>query len=228
MTLDETMQALREMGTEQNRKVYARHGAGPNTFGVSFANLGKLKKQIRTDHSLARELWASGNTDAMTLATMVADPSSVTAVELDGWLRDLSYYMLAALLAGFVAKTPHAAKKREQWTQGKEDLKAQTGWNLVGFAAMQDTSLDDAYFAARIAEIESKIHLAKNRTRHAMNGALIAIGMRNESLKKLAVAAARRIGKVVVDHGETGCVTPDAIAYIDKAEESKRRRQRPR
>ena len=28
--------------------------------------------------------------------------------------------------------------------------------------------------------------------------------------------AARRIGEVHVDHGETGCKTPDAAAYIQK------------
>ena len=50
-----------------------------------------------------------------------------------------------------------------------------------------------------------------------MNGALIAIGLRSPALRKKAVAAARRIGKVDVDHGETGCKTPDADSYIEKA-----------
>ncbi len=50
-----------------------------------------------------------------------------------------------------------------------------------------------------------------------MNGALIAIGLRNEELQSAAVAAAARIGPVVVDHGQTGCVTPSAIPYIEKA-----------
>ena len=49
-----------------------------------------------------------------------------------------------------------------------------------------------------------------------MNGALIAIGVRNEALRSAAEAASSRIGIVVVDHGETGCVTPAAIPYIDR------------
>ena len=44
-----------------------------------------------------------------------------------------------------------------------------------------------------------------------MNGALIAIGARNEALRAAAEAASGRIGIVVVDHGETGCVTPAAV-----------------
>ena len=31
-----------------------------------------------------------------------------------------------------------------------------------------------------------------------------------------AVAAADRIGKVEVDHGETSCKTPEAVGYIEK------------
>ena len=49
-----------------------------------------------------------------------------------------------------------------------------------------------------------------------MNNALIAIGGRNAKLKKLALAAAKKIGKVEVDHGDTSCKTPDAAAYINK------------
>ena len=50
-----------------------------------------------------------------------------------------------------------------------------------------------------------------------MNGALIGIGLRNAQLALQAKAVAGRIGRVVVDHGETGCVTPEAEPYIDKA-----------
>ena len=50
-----------------------------------------------------------------------------------------------------------------------------------------------------------------------MNLALIAIGIYKPTLRKQAIAAARRIGKVEVDHGETSCKTPDAESYIVKA-----------
>ena len=55
-----------------------------------------------------------------------------------------------------------------------------------------------------------------------MNGALIAIGVRNVGLRAAAEAAAGRVGPVVVDHGKTGCVTPAAIPYIAKAWDRRR------
>lgn len=94
---------------------------------------------------------------------------------------------------------------------------AQAGWTMLAVAAMKDPSLTDAELEVRLAHIEKHIHKAKNRVRHAMNSALIAIGMRNPRLEQLALAAAARIGKVKVDHGETDCRTPGASAYILKA-----------
>ena len=46
--------------------------------------------------------------------------------------------------------------------------------------------------------------------------AVINIGLRSPLLEKTAVAAAKRIGPVEVDHGDTSCQTPDPIAYIAK------------
>jgi hypothetical protein len=72
-----------------------------------------------------------------------------------------------------------------------------------------------------LATIEKEIHRSPNWARRAMNGALISIGVAKPTLRKKAIDAAKRIGKVEVDHGETSCKTPEAVAYIDKA--SKRR-----
>jgi|GEM_PF-2575689 hypothetical protein len=66
MTFKQTMATLKKMGTAQNVKIYKRHGAGDNLFGVSFANLKLLKKQIKTDHKLAEKLWRTGNSDEST------------------------------------------------------------------------------------------------------------------------------------------------------------------
>jgi len=49
-----------------------------------------------------------------------------------------------------------------------------------------------------------------------MNTALIAIGVYKPNLTDKAMETAKRIGKVEVDHGDTSCKTPDAIAYIKK------------
>ena len=45
---------------------------------------------------------------------------------------------------------------------------------------------------------------------------VILIGCRNAALRKAATAAAKKIGKGEIDHGDTDCKTPDAAQYIEK------------
>jgi 3-methyladenine DNA glycosylase AlkD len=218
MKVKEAMAELKAAGTEQNRKIYRRHGANGQLFGVSFGDLGRLQKRIRVDHALARQLWATGNVDARTLATMIADPKAATEAEIDGWMRDIDYYTLDdTFTQKLVARTPYARKKAKQWSAAKSEYKGRAGWHLVGQLTRDDPQLPDSYFAERIEQIEREIHGARNRKREAMNNALIAIGLRSPALQRRAIAAAKRIGPVDVDHGETNCKTPDAAAYIQKA-----------
>ena len=224
MNCQETLRQLESLGTEQNRKVYRRHGVSANLFGVSYAHQHKLVKAIKRNHPLALELWSSGNHDARVLATLIADPAQGDDRLLDRWVSDLDSYGLTDAFAGFAGKTDRARDKAEQWRNSHEEWPGRAGWQLVAHLAMQDRDLPDAYFLARLEDIEREIHTRKNRVRDAMNNALIAIGIRNAALEGPALAAAARIGKVVVDHGQTGCKTPDAAAYIQRT--LARRRQR--
>jgi hypothetical protein len=102
----------------------------------------------------------------------------------------------------------------EQWTKAKAEWTSRAGFGLLAHLAMRDPGLSDDYFISYLQMIEQEIHTRANRTRDAMNSALIAIGIRNAALQSKAIAAATRIGSVEVDHGETGCETPDAVRYI--------------
>jgi 3-methyladenine DNA glycosylase AlkD len=216
--MDELLRQLQALGTAQNRRIYKRHGAGDNVFGVSFADLEKLRKATSKNHPLAASLWATGNYDARNLATMIAEPATMKEKEIDHWARSVDNETSAGLLARHViSKTPWARSKAEQWIQSPDEWIGSLGWSTLGIIAMEDRELPDSYFAAHLATIEQGIHEAKNYTRHSMNGALIAIGLRSPALQKKALAAAGRIGRVEVDHGETACKTPDASAYIRKA-----------
>jgi len=210
------MDKLKSMGTAQNRKVYARHGVSEKQFGVSWANLGKLKKAIKTNHRLAVQLWTTANHDARILATMIADPKMFDSKLLEEWARGLDNYVVADAFAGMAGKTPHRKEKAEQWAMSKQEYTGQVGWNLLSQLAMHEGEIPEAYFDDYLEHIEGQIHDKPNRVRHSMNGALINIGLRTKALEKKAVAAAKRIGKVYVDHGETSCTTPDAIDYMQR------------
>ncbi|HKS43430.1 MAG TPA: DNA alkylation repair protein [Blastocatellia bacterium] len=216
MTVNEMMSELKSLGSEQTCKTYKRHGVRGDMFGVSYANLGKIKKKIKVDHKLAEQLWATGNHDARIVATMIADPKQVTDKTVESWAKDLDSYAISDAFSKLIGATTLARKKAEKWTKAKQEWIGAAGWQLMSFIAMNDKELADDYFDDYLSLIESNIHDSKNRVRYAMNGALIAIGLRSPGLEKKALAAAKKIGVVTVDHGETGCKTPDAAEYIQK------------
>lgn len=227
MSLEQVMAELEAMGTAQNRKTYARHGAGDNLFGVSFANLGVLKKKIKKDHELALALWDTGNMDARCLATMIADPESFSSTQANAWVRGNANPGISGLVAAVAARTSWAPQARKAWIEAKGEFVQQAGWSMVS-AAMRDApdTISDEDGKALLERIEANIHQAPNRARESMNGALIALACAKPVLTELAIAASKRIGKVVVDHGDTSCKTPDAIPYIEKTLARQRARER--
>ncbi|MEO8657062.1 MAG: DNA alkylation repair protein [Bryobacteraceae bacterium] len=212
------MATLNGLGTEQNRKIYRKHGAVGDLFGVSFADLAKLAKKLKRNHALAQQLWDTGNYDARNLATMIAEPAQMDTAALNAWATGLNSHGHADLFARNVASSsPSGAACMKDWMNSSTDFVSQCGWDLLAMRAMNEAVLPDSYFEAFLETIESGIHAGQNRTRHAMNMALIATGMRNPALRAKAEAAAKRMGRVEVDHGDTNCKTPDAVAYIAKA-----------
>jgi 3-methyladenine DNA glycosylase AlkD len=186
-------------------------------FGVSYAELGTLQKEIKVDHVLARELWATGNHDARILATRVADPARITARDADAWLRDVDNYVLMEALAGLVARSPVAESRAAAWRDRRAEWPASAGWAVTGSLVLGGT-VPPAEQRRLVAQIEREIRTRPNRVRHEMNAVLIAVGTRGGPSRDRAMKAAARIGRVEVDHGATGCVTPDAAAYIRKVE----------
>ena len=223
LSADALLATLRQLGKPSAAAIYRRHGAAGEVWGVSFADLAALAKRIKTDHALARSLWASRVVDAQTLALMVADPAALTPAAAGRWLRESRAPVLLHYLALLVARTDFAADLAAAWAKSPDDFTRTAGYSLLG-ALLVNGSLTDAACRKSLAQIEKTIHASPNRARHAMNMAVIAIGVHKPALEQDAIAAARRIGKVQVDHGETGCKTPDAEAYIRKATARRSRR----
>jgi 3-methyladenine DNA glycosylase AlkD len=223
-TVSAVLARLESLGTEQTRKTYLRHAAREPLFGVRYADLYKLEKEIKRAfrktptqaHELARELWETGNHDARILATLIADPAQLDDATLDRWMGDAgACHFLVDAVIGVLENSPLAEARRDVWRRSEAEWTGRAGWRLVARAAM-NAATSDTYLAECLAEIEAGIHQAPNRKREAMNSALIAIGIRSPEWAEKATAAAGRIGKVHVDHGDTSCKTPDAAMYIQK------------
>ncbi len=95
MNLKEVMEELEGYGNEGMKKVYIKHGAREPVFGVKAQDLKKIQKKIKKDYQLSLELYATGNSDAMYFAGLIADESQMTMDDLETWVQAAYWYYLA-------------------------------------------------------------------------------------------------------------------------------------
>ena len=216
-TLAEAMQLLKDKGSEQTRRTYIRHGASEPLFGVKFGDLRPLAKRIGTDHDLAEQLWATGNTDARLLACMVADPARVSESELDTWLDEIdTYFLVDIFVAEIASKTPGRRERAERWIDSDRDRTAQAGWDLMNYVALSEEDVPDGYFEGQLDLIAERITGYGNWTRRSASNTITGIGLRSDDLETAARQTAADMGHVEFDPGQTSCAMPDPIDYLEK------------
>ena len=220
MTLPEVMTRLAALGTEQTKKTLMRHGAPEPLAGVRVADLQPLRKQLKGKQELAMELYATGHSDAMYLAGLIADGAKMTVPELDAWAAGAKWHLHAGTTVPSVAaEHPEGMACAERWIASADAMVATSGWSTL--AALVSTVPDDALPVGRLKELLDRavraLPKAPDRVRYAMNGYVIACGAYCEPAASHALGVARAIGKVKVDMGRTACKVPDAEDYIARS-----------
>jgi 3-methyladenine DNA glycosylase AlkD len=219
--VEEVMAELKKKGSEQTRKTLRRHGVTGDLFGVKIADLKPIAKKIKGDQELACQLYETGNYDAMYLSGLVADGSLMTKRQLDSWAKQASCSTISEYTVSQVASEhPRARDLAVKWIKSKQPSIACSGWcTYIGVLATRpDEELDVDEVKELLDHVAEKIHSAPNLVRYSMNNYVIAVGTYVKPLLKQAKRAAKSIGVVAVDMGDTACKVPLATAYIAKVE----------
>jgi 3-methyladenine DNA glycosylase AlkD len=219
MTVQQIMSELKSFGDEKIKKLLLKHGIKEPFFGVKVEHLKTIEKKIKKDYQLAKDLYDTGNADAMYLAGLIADDEKMTKADLQHWVKkavsqNISEYTVPWVAAG----SKHGYELGMEWIHAKEEHVAAAGWstlsNLVALKA--DQELDIPSLKALLEKIPAGLPKAENRVRNTMNSFIIATGSYVPALTADAMAMSKKIGKVVVDMHGTACKVPDASAYILK------------
>jgi 3-methyladenine DNA glycosylase AlkD len=219
MTSKEIIARLEKMGSPSIKKVYANHGAIEPFFGVKVGDMKAFVKEIKQNHTLAMELYGSGNSDAMYLAGLISSPKEMSRSELQSWIQHARWYMHSEYtVAWTAAESNFAVDLSMEWINSSNELTAAAGWatyaSYIQITANEKLNIPE--IKTLIQKIEKEIKLAPNRVKYVMNGFLIMAGSQIEELNALAIEVGTKIGKINVDMGGTACAVPDAISYISK------------
>jgi len=219
MTKKEVLQLLEAAGDPQTKKTLMKHGAQEPFFGVKVAELKKILKKTKKNHDLSLELFATGNSDAMYLAGLMADEKQITKAQLNEWASQAYWSYLSEYAVPWVAaETDFGFELGLEWIESESERIACAGWStLASFASLnKDEDLDIETYKKLLRRAGEQVHEAQNRVRYTMNGFVIAIGSYIPELTETAQEIAAQIGKVSVEMNGTACKVPLATTYIQK------------
>lgn len=219
MKLKDVMAALKAKASPQIKAILARHGAPPTHLGVRIGDMKPIAKQIKGDQALALELYATGIGDAQYLAAMVADGRQMTEAQLQSWAKGASWEMISGFAIAWVASEhPAGFKLASKWIDAKHEHVARAGWStLSALAAITpDDELPVAAYGKLLDRVAKTIHTTPDAVRYQMNNFVIMVGTYVAPLADKAMAAAKKIGPVKIDMGDTDCKVPVAAEYIVK------------
>jgi 3-methyladenine DNA glycosylase AlkD len=220
MTSQQIMTELEKLGTPSIKKILLNHGVREPFFGVKVGDMKPIQKKIKMDYQLARELYSTGNADAQYLAGLIADDAKMSKADLQTWVKqalsqNISEYTVPWVAAG----SPHGYELAKEWIDSAKEHISAAGWSTLAnlVALLPNEKLDLPGLKTLLARAVKEIHTAPNRTRYTMNNFVIGLGAYVKTLSAEAIAAAKKIGPVTVNVGNTSCEVPLATGYIQKA-----------
>ena len=219
MTVKDIMTELKSKGSESIKKILVKHGVKEPFFGVKVEYLKPIQKKIKMDYQLAKDLYETGNEDAMYLAGLIADDKKMTKADLQSWAKQAVSQNISEYTVPWVAaEGDHGFELALQWIDSKEEHIAASGWSTLSsiVSLKEDEDLDIPKIKSLLDRVAKTIHSSENRVVSAMNGFVIAVGSYVKSLTEYATTIAKNIVKVEVDKNGTACKVPDATEYISK------------
>src|SRR5450432_3766089 len=145
MTVKEILAELRSRGSESIKKVLLKHGVKEPFFGVKIEYLKPIQKKIKKDYQLAKDLYATGNADAMYLAGLIADDEKMTRADLQTWAEQALSNNISEYTVPWVsAEGKYGFEMATEWINSDSEHIAATGWSTLGniVALKPDNELD--------------------------------------------------------------------------------------
>lgn len=211
---EDIIDELRRHGSRRNLEGMERFGSNAkNALGVSVPEIRKIAKKIGKSHREAGGLWSSGIKEARILASMIDNPDSVTAAQMDRWANSFDCWDVCDECCGnLFCKTEHAYKKVFEWSDAEKEFVKRTSFALMASLAVHDKVAEDEKFIRFLPLIKGAATDERNFVKKAVNWALRQIGKRNRRLNKLAIKTAEEIK--MMDSRSARWIASDALREL--------------
>jgi len=188
------MNWLRAHSSRATRDGMARYGIpADHALGVAMKDIKQLGGQLGRHHQLAQALWDTGVYEARMLTQFVADPTRISAAEMDRWCKAFDNWAYCdALSFNLFDRTPQAWNMVDRWAVSRQEFVRRTAFALLWSLALHDRDAPDSAFRHGLQLIEDAATDERHYVKKAVSMALKAIARRT-ALKTPAAALASRL-----------------------------------
>ena len=226
INVDEVLSKLKAKANPDNLAGMARYGiVVKKRFGVSIPELRKLAKDIGKSHDLALELWKTGISDAMILASLIAEPEKLTEEQVEEWVSDFdSWDVCDQVCNNLFNMYPFVWQKVLDWSKREEVFVKRAAFALLSSLAVHDKEAPDEQFIDFLQVIKREADDNRNFVKKAVNWALRNIGKRNINLNRAAIKVAGEIHQI--DSKAARWIASNALRELESDAVQKRLAQR--
>jgi 3-methyladenine DNA glycosylase AlkD len=123
---------LKALGSPPAKSVLLKHGAPDNIRGVKVGDMKPIVKKIGKDYQLAKDLYATGFSDARYFAILIADETKMTREDLIEWVNGASWYMISEYTVPWIAaESPYGMELALDWIDDEKETIASAGWSTL-------------------------------------------------------------------------------------------------
>jgi 3-methyladenine DNA glycosylase AlkD len=203
---------MAELASLEDPKLRAANEERGDDHGINLSAVRAVAKRLKTQHELAKELWATGDTAARLLATLIARPKAFSVDELDTMIHDIrAPKLLDWFITNIVKPGKHAEELRVRW-KDDTDLVGRAGWSLTTDRVVKGA--DGLDLDGLLDQIETEMKDAPAPKQWSMNHCLAEIGIRHPRYRARAIRIGEKL-RVLIDYpASPGCTTPYAPVWI--------------
>ena len=213
MTLDDALARLKSLRNGTTWALNEKNGAAGRQFGVKHGDIRILAKEIKSDHALALQLWATEIIDARYLAILILKPKALTDAEVEAMLKSNSFLWVSDWFNSYVLKQyPAKETLRLKWEHDPHPIAARAHWSLTAERVTKDP--EGLNLGALLDRIEAEMPAAPEPVQWTMNNTLAAIGINHAAHRARALEIGERLGIYRDYPTPRGCTSPFAPLWI--------------
>ena len=195
---------------------------------TKLGDLRKIAKDIKMDHDLAMELWATGKYLARQLAILIMDKKNLSQKLIDKLDKDIKQHkedernqLIDWLMANQLSKDKKTIALMESWENSASSLLRRIFWyyqgrlRWVGQTPPPNTEV-------LLSKIESQIEKEEPEVQWAMNFTAGWIGVYDKNYRNRCIALGEKTGLYKGKMVSKGC-TPEYLPEFIKIETNKRK-----